>query len=192
LCFADVLCRKASIHSQEQHTQLKKIWLNTYDISLELGVIINHGRILVHISICLSSTYHKHVILQTSFYFRNLPGCGHWWWCYWSYLQVHSLDLVLFIYWTSLYQLLISYFSTCSVATWMLLSTEEDSTMALPLSSSFRSIISGLFCLKLFLVPLLVNVILKTLVMLIIVVDLSWCWYLASCFYLLVNLNCIL
>jgi hypothetical protein len=25
LCFADVLCRKASIHSQEQHTQLKKI-----------------------------------------------------------------------------------------------------------------------------------------------------------------------
>ena len=55
LCFADVLRRKATLHSRPQHIQLKNdliehIWQR---FNLETAIIINHGRVLLHVFVSL-------------------------------------------------------------------------------------------------------------------------------------------
>ena len=55
LCFADVLRRKATLHSRPQHIQLKNdliehIWQR---FNLETAIIINHGRVLLQVFVSL-------------------------------------------------------------------------------------------------------------------------------------------
>jgi hypothetical protein len=51
LCFVDMLRRKTAFHSCRSIPNWKMISSSTYGIGLEIGIIINHGIILLHISI---------------------------------------------------------------------------------------------------------------------------------------------